>query len=203
MDELEALNLLLRAIGSSPVVTLDTDHPDASNAKTTLDRMRKQSQLTGWWFNIDYNVSMIPDPTTGEIHITPAMSKVVMEDRYVVKRGNKLYNKYHQTYVFGSTQTATRVQYITPWEDMPTSLQLYTAYIAAAQFVRDEIEDERKVAGFKEEAAGAGLLVKKDDLEQGQYNIFDKHRVVRARVGVRPYALHNSNIVGFTGGMQG
>tara|TARA_R110002020_G_scaffold131052_5_gene293051 strand:- start:237 stop:857 length:621 start_codon:yes stop_codon:yes gene_type:complete len=198
MDELEALNLLLRAIGSSPVNSLDTDHPDAVNAKATLNRMRKQSQLSGWWFNIDYCVSFIPQPN-GDILIPSTISKVVFESRYLVNRGGKLYDKMNQTYSFTEQQLATRVQYITPWDEMPVSLQLYTTYMAAAQYVRDELEDTAKEMAFKEDAAGAGLLMKKDDLEQGQYNIFDKKRVIRARIGVRPYALHNSNIVGFDG----
>jgi len=35
MNELETLNMLLRLIGSSPVNSLNTDHPDAANAKAT------------------------------------------------------------------------------------------------------------------------------------------------------------------------
>lgn len=201
MDELEAMNMLLRAIGSSPVNSLETPHPDAANAKTTLNRIRRQAQKRGWWFNIDYNVVFTPDSTTGEIIIPSVMSKVVMENKQHQVRGGKLYNTQDQSYVFSSTMppTALRVQYIVPWEDMPQSLQEYCAYTAAAHFIRDELEDNAKTASFREEAGVAMLDVKKDDLEQGQYNIFDKKRVIRARVGVRPYALHNSNIVGFDG----
>lgn len=187
MDELEALNLLLRAIGSSPVNSLETSHPDATNAISTLDRIRKQTQITGWWFNIDYQVLLTPDPITSEITISSVISKVVFENAYVIQRGNKLYNKLDQTYVFSEAQLATRVQYIVPWDELPTSMQLYATYFAAAQFVRDELEDMTKVKDFKVEAANARLDVKKDDLEQGQYNIFNKRRVVRARIGVRPY----------------
>ena len=186
MDELEALNLLLRAIGSSPINSLDTDHPDSVNARSTLTRMRKQTQLQGWWFNIDYQVIFYPQ-TDGSILIPKTISKVVFEDRYLVNRGGKLYDKLNQTYVFVEGKLATRVQYITPWDEMPVSLQLHATYFAASHFVRDELEDESKATAFREEAATALVNMKKDDLEQGQYNIFDKARVHRARVGVRPY----------------
>jgi len=201
MDELEALNLLLRAIGSSPVNSLDTDHPDSVNARTTLNRIRKQAQLTGWWFNIDYQVVFHPQPD-GFILVADVISKIVLENKYLVNRGGRLYNKLDQSYTFKDSQMAIRVQYITPWDEMPVSLQLYVAYFSAAQFVRDELEDGAKVAAFREEAVNARLDMKKDDLEQGQYNIFDNHRVVRARIGVRPYALHNSNTIGFVGSNQ-
>ena len=53
MDELEAVNMLLRAIGSSPIVNIDVRHPDAANAIASLDRIRKRMQRRGWWFNLD------------------------------------------------------------------------------------------------------------------------------------------------------
>jgi hypothetical protein len=201
MDELEAMNLLLRAIGSAPVNSLETAHPDAVNARAWLDRIRKQSQLTGWWFNIDYCVAFQPQPD-GFILIPSTISKVVFENQYLVNRGGKLYDNLNQTYSFAEQQLAERVQYMTPWDEMPVSLQFYTAYFAASRFIDDELEDMAKSQGFKEEAGAAGLLMKKDDLEQGRYNVFDKPRVRRARLGVRPYALHDSNVVGFDGSNQ-
>ena len=48
MEELEALNLLLRAIGSDPVNSLKTNQPDAANAIDTLNRYRKRVQKRGW-----------------------------------------------------------------------------------------------------------------------------------------------------------
>ena len=191
MDELEAMNMLLRAIGSSPVNSLETPHPDAANAKTTLNRIRKQAQKRGWWFNIDYNVKFTPDPSTGVVDISPTMSKVVMVSPAHVVRGNKLYDNQNQTYKFTTPPVAIRVQYVTQWEDMPQSLQEYVAYVAAAHFVRDELEDSAKTASFREEAGLAMMGVKKDDLEQGQYNVFNKNRVAHALKGVRPYAVHN------------
>lgn len=186
MEELEALNLLLRAIGSSPVNSLTTTHPDASNAKATLDRARIQLQLTGWWFNIDYDVAFTPD-TTGQIVVSQDITKVILEDKYIVQRGRKLYNKSTQTYVFTGEVLARRIQYVLPWETLPASMQLYATYYAAAQFVRDTLGDAGKVSEFLTESVNARLDVKKDDLEQGQYNSFDAGRVLRARQGVRPY----------------
>lgn len=187
MDELEALNMLLRAIGSSPVTTLESPHPDAANARTTLSRVRRQAQKRGWWFNIDYFVAFTPDPITGEVRIPDTITKVVFGNTNLVRRGTKLYDKVNQTYVFSGQLIADRIQYVTPWDEMPESLKEYVAYVSAAHFVRDELEDEAKVASYREEAAVAMMDVKKEDLEQGQYNTFNKSRVRKARVGVRPY----------------
>ena len=87
-------------------------------------------------------------------------------------------------------KTATRTIYTTVWEEMPVSMQEYVTYLAAASFVRDEIEDGAKSKEFQLEAGLSMMDLKKEDLEQGQYNSFCKSRVVAARRGVRPYHLN-------------
>jgi len=187
MDELEAMNMLLRAIGSSPVNSLETPHPDAINAKATLNRWRKQVQAKGWWCNVDYTVTFTRDAVTGEIPVATHITKAVFQDSSIVIRGNKLYNKAIQSYVFTTNPTAVRIQYDLSWAELPASLQRHAAYAAAAQFVMDEIEDAAKSSYFKEQAGIAYVDVKSDDLSQRRLNVFDKTRVYLARKGVRPY----------------
>ena len=52
MLELDAINMMLRAIGSTPVNNVEIPQPDVANARRTLDRNRKSAQKRGWWFNI-------------------------------------------------------------------------------------------------------------------------------------------------------
>lgn len=200
MEELEALNLLLRAIGSDPVNSLSTQQPDAANARDTLNRYRKRAQKRGWWFNIQYNVEF--QSVNGEIRIPEEYTLVVFANSHLVKRGKRLFDTLNNTYQITSNQIAIRTVYTVVWDEMPTSMQEHVTYLAAASFVRDEIEDSAKQREFKEEAGIAALDVKKEDLEQGNYNAFDKSRVIRARVGVSPYDLNSSNIVGFDGKSQ-
>jgi hypothetical protein len=187
MDELEALNMLLRLIGSSPVNSLDTDHPDAANARATLTRVSRRIQRRGWWCNIDYNVTFSPD-NTGQIKVPDTVSSFVAEDHHLVPRGNKLYNKLTNTYTFSSNVTARRIVRVLEWDEMPPLMQDYCAYFAGAEFVRDEIEDANKEASLQRSAASSLLDLKKQELEEGQYNIFSKSRVVQARAGTRPYS---------------
>jgi hypothetical protein len=70
---------------------------------------------------------------------------------------------------------------------MPGSLQEHIKYLAAAQVVRSELGDTAKEASNNEEAARAMIELKKEDLEQGQYNQFKNGRIIRARAGVMPY----------------
>ena len=73
---------------------------------------------------------------------------------------------------------------------MPISMKEHVTYLASASFVRDEIEDNAKSREFQVEAGLAMMDVKKEDLEQGQYNSFNKPRVHLARRGVMPYRSH-------------
>ncbi len=186
MKELEAMNVLLRAIGSSPVNSLETPHPDAANAKATLKRIRTQAQTRGWWFNIDYDVTLQPNEV-GEIEIPSYVTSLKMLDRSYVKRGDKLYNNITQTYVIGCAVVVRNMQRTVDWDELPQSMQDYITYFAASQFVQDELEDPNKVKYFQELAGMAMLDVKKQDLEEGQYNMFDRPQFRKNRAGVRPY----------------
>ena len=186
MNELEALNMLLRLIGSSPVNAVDTDHPDAANARATLKRISRRTQRKGWWCNIDYNVILRPNER-GEIIVSGEVSSLVPQDPNLTLRGTRLYDKRQQTDKFTADVTVTRLVHILDWDDMPQVMQEYCAYYAASEFVRDELEDPNKEASLRESAAASFLDLKKQELEEGQYNIFCKGRVQQARNGIRPY----------------
>lgn len=191
MDELEALNMLLRLIGSSPVNSLDTPHPDAANAKTTLDRVRRQFQRKSWWFNSDYNVTLSPD-SSGLITIPDTYNSVVFCDNAYVVRGGYVYNKLTQTNQHTTDVQVYLIIQTLDWEDMPTIVQDYCAYFAASQFIRDELEDPSKTQELQQDAARTLIDVKNQDLTENKYNMFNKSRVVRARMGVRPYQQSTS-----------
>lgn len=195
MGELETLNMLLRLIGSSPVNSLTTTHPDAANAKATMQRISRKVQRKGWWFNIDYNVILSPDQT-GVIKLASTISSVVFEDPQYIQRGDVVYDKYNQTGIFTTGLTAKRTTTILDWDEMPAVMQEYCAYYAGSEFVRDELEDPQKEASLRETASASYLDVKKQELEEGQYNIFNKERVIRARGGIRPYSRGNKRFYG-------
>jgi hypothetical protein len=203
MEELEALNLLLRAIGSSKVNSTVSTQPDVANAMATLNRYRRSAQKRGWWYNIDYNVSFTVNED-GTVRIPKEYTLVKFSCPDLVVRGTKLYDKNRQSYIFTGNRTiiADRTTYICPWDEMPLSLQEHVAYLANASFIEDEVEDTKRAEVQRHLAGIAMLDVKKEDLEQGQYNTFKKSRVVRARYGVRPYGISNNNIVGFNGDSQ-
>jgi hypothetical protein len=188
MDELEAINLLLRSIGSTPVNSVASDQPDVANARSTINRNRNKGQQRGWWFNTDYGTKLIPD-SAGGITIPNSISTLVCNNKNYVRRGNKLYDKVNNTFKFTAAVDVHRQVTILDWDDMPDCMREYCAYLAAAEFVRDEIEDPQKVSEFKELSMQSLFNVQKRDLEEGRYNMFTSSRVVQARSGVLPSYL--------------
>lgn len=144
MKELDAINMMLRAIGSSPVNDIDTPHPDAANAKATLRRKSREAQKRGWWFNIDYNVLYYPN-ANNEIVFGQEILSTTINDSTLVKRGLKLYDSVNNTYRFTAPIEIFKCIRALPWDEIPESMQEHIQYLAAAEFVRDEIEDTAKV----------------------------------------------------------
>lgn len=195
MTELDAINVMLRAIGSSPVNSITSAHPDVANARATLKRHRAKAQKRGWWFNIDYNTLLYPD-SLNEIQIPEEILSVVFEDRFLVKRGIKIYNSLDNTYKFEESITAKRTVRNLPWEELPESMKEYIINVATADFIRDEIEDRAKAQDYQEEAGRSLINVHKEDLEASQFNAFQKQRVMNARAGVRPYSRSHNRFLG-------
>ncbi|QDP58704.1 MAG: putative tail tubular protein [Prokaryotic dsDNA virus sp.] len=195
MTELEAMNMLLRLIGSSPVNSLSTPHPDAANAKVTLDRIRKQFQRKGWWFNVDYKITMNPD-SNDEIKLPSTYSTVIFQDSSLIKRGKYVYNKIEQTNKMYQPVIIERAVNTLDWDELPQSVQEYCAYFAGSQFIRDELEDPQKEANLQQSATQVLIDIRQQDLEESKFNMFNKRRVLQARAGVSPYSRGTQRFFG-------
>jgi len=191
MEELEAVQMMLRAIGCSPVNSLNAAHPDIANARATLDRVRRSNQKRGWWFNTDYNVNFQAN-SVGEVTIPKEITKFVAADGALVKRGRKVYNQYSQTFKIGQTVLAIKTIRALEWADMPASMQEMAAYLACAQFIADELEDPAKEQKFTQLAGISKIDVDAEDLDSSRVNIFNNARVAKARSGQRPYQAGGS-----------
>ena len=65
MLRLDAVNQMLESINQTPVTTiLNNQHPDVLTAVSVLNRIDKQVQAMGWWFNTDHNLTLAYNPIT-------------------------------------------------------------------------------------------------------------------------------------------
>ena len=61
--ELEAVNTLLQAIGSSPLAALNSGQPDEASAIATLRKAARDVLSMGWQFNSEYGFKLAPSAT--------------------------------------------------------------------------------------------------------------------------------------------
>ena len=103
--KLEAVNKALQMMGEAPLNSLQGLFGLGNLAETTINSVSRKVQTEGWSFNTDYQVSLVRDSITNHISVGDNVSRVVVDpydypDYDVVQRGQKLYDRKNNTYVF-------------------------------------------------------------------------------------------------------
>lgn len=126
---LEAVNTMLRAIGESPVSTLEGPMGmDVPMAEATLDEVSGAVQTEGWKFNTEYEYPLpldgdkkIPIPQNAlEVHIPRGLYTNIDP----VVRGGFLYDRKNHTYVFDQTLKA-KIIFGLAFDELPESARYY------------------------------------------------------------------------------
>ena len=108
--ELDAINILLAAIGTSPVNNLNTANTDAAMAKNYINNALKEIQTEKWYFNTEENYQLTPD-INNEIHLADNIINIDSIGRFgentnLIPRGKKLYDRLNHTYKIQNPITA-------------------------------------------------------------------------------------------------
>lgn len=109
MTKLEAVNVMLAAIGEAPVDTLAvTGLIDVSIAETILDNTTREVLMRGWWFNREYDYPLAIDGSNEFVlgsTVLSADSSAKSANWDVVERGGKMYDRYNHTFTFTDIDT--------------------------------------------------------------------------------------------------
>jgi Tail tubular protein len=138
LNELEAVNRILTAVGQRPVATLDAPvSPAVSTVRSILDELNEKHQARGWSFNTERERSYTPDSSTGYITLGTDVLQVQGEQvhrsyNFYVERSGDLYDATNKTKVFTSDVVLTIVRLI-DFENCPPTFQDYV--VSAAQRV--------------------------------------------------------------------
>ena len=139
MTELEAVNIMLGAIGESPVSSLDDPSlVDVALAKSILDETNVALQTAGTHFNLEKNYPLTAD-TDGNINVPANCTKIdaVGEsvDKDLVLRGTKLYDRDERTFTFAIPTTIyVDMVLLLPFEEIPQYARRYICVKAARRF---------------------------------------------------------------------
>ncbi len=189
-SELEAVNMLLAAIGEAAVSSLETATTvEVTQAKNLLSNTNRAIQQKGWHFNTEWDVVLTRD-SDNFIPLGTSILSVYVPGTLTTMRGRSgspfLYDLDNNTFTFGSTITNAVTITLLDFIDTPQTFRHYVT-VRAARIFQEEIigqvsaeqvnrieETEAYADLLDDESDRAGYNVGYSDIEM--YNITKKHR---------------------------
>lgn len=174
MTKLQAVNICLGGIGSSSVESVDAGGLDAQMASDLIDETSAYVQSEGWTWNTEI-FKLSPD-SSGFVFLPANTTNADMvglsADINAVQRGQKLYDKDHNTFVF--TQGATyyvEVQQCLVWDDLPQIVRIFIAASAAMVLQQRTLGNDVIDKDLQSKAKDAWNKIVRADLRDGDYNM--------------------------------
>ena len=173
--ELEAINIMLAAIGEAPVNSLTGLLPvDARTAQNTLTEINKEVQSEGWSFNTEIDVTLTRDGSNqislpanvlridANIHQHPTIDPI--------QRGLKLYDRQNNKYEFDEDLICT-VVYFREFNEITEQARRYINIKAARVFVDRLIGDQGLRTYTQEDETRARAILTESDYANADHNL--------------------------------
>ena len=139
MTQLEAVNLILRALSEHPVASLDIRHPSVTLALATLDVSKDEVLADNWWIN---KIRVTLQRESDNRVQYPADAYEFVPDKYqAIVRSGYLYNDQNQSFIFDEDVSGWAT-YELDWTDLPNAVQRMVAYRAAISAVSSDVGGE-------------------------------------------------------------
>lgn len=170
----------MKAVGGSRIDSIDSLHPQAVQARLTIDNTSVLIQNGIWWFNRELDAY---------IDTTKPILKVKTGDKHMVWRNSTtgFRDTLNHTDVQADTVVCEYVVYELPFEDLPESVACLIMYTAAEEFIRSEIGDEDKIRGNSIFMKQAAIRAKSENTDNLNINHMDFPRVARVTGRIRPH----------------
>lgn len=187
MNKLEALNIVIGAIGVPPVTSYTSAHPAAVEGRVHLARFNEEIQAKGWWFNRDTDLLLHPDTVYSKILIPSNTLSIDATDPNapVVKRGSYLYNTDKNSFEFDSAVEVNMISEV-PFDDVPVTIQGYIAWSAALEFGAIKEGDQNKLDRIERRVFSLKSDSMASELRHGNYNSTTRGVPLRILAGIRP-----------------
>ncbi|WP_218814142.1 hypothetical protein [Rickettsiella endosymbiont of Dermanyssus gallinae] len=152
MNQIQAINTSLRAIGEQEIVTLASDNPSVGIIISGIDQVRIGLLATGWWFNT-IEQAFIPsqDGSITPPHNSLSIYSVVKGEKYLRTPDGYLFDINRQSKVF-SEKVQLKIVLDLEMDRMPEYASLYVANKTAANTYRDDIGVDNNYKILLEEA---------------------------------------------------
>ena len=175
MSELEAVNLLLSAIGEAAVSSLETATTvEVTQAKKLLSNVNRAAQQKGWHFNTEWDVVLSRD-SEDMIPLSESILSVYQPGQLMTIRGRSgsmyAYDLDNNTFIWtknlNNAVTITLLDFI----DSPNTFRQYVTTRAARIFQEEIIGQVSAETVNRQEEAEAYADLLDDDAERAGLNV--------------------------------
>lgn len=157
--ELELVNHMLRTVGNESTSTLETQHPDVTQARGALEGYNRDFQSAGWWFNKNYGVRWLPE-VSGIIRVpdtvmdftlaAPEVGYLTADQKHrYTKRNGRVFDNHRHTDNIGHALYVDLTVFL-PVEDLPDVAAAYLKHYAAGEYYIDDDGDMAKADKLRE-----------------------------------------------------
>lgn len=183
--QLEVLNHVIGVVGETAVSSVSSQHPTAQSALKTINRVSKQFQLRGWWFNKEYALTLSPN-SNDEIVLPATTLKVDPTDTSLafVWRGTRLYDPKNHTYAIGENVEVDLTLQL-PIEELPEAAAMYIMHKAAYDFYVSDDGDPDKSKALLMEVNTAWAALNAQQLQMSNVNAKYRPLTAYLRAGIR------------------
>ena len=173
--KLQAINIMMAAIGETPINTLTGTLPaDVVIAQSTLTEINKDVQSEGWSFNTEIDVTLTRD---GSNHIN-LPKDILRVDANIhqhptidpIQRGLKLYDRQNNKFTFDEDLICTIV-YFREFDEIPEPARRYMTIKAARVFVDRLVGDQGLRTYTEQDEIRARAILMETDYANADHNL--------------------------------
>ena len=180
--KLEAINVMLTAIGESPVNTITSSTTtDVSIAIQILDNVSREVQSVGWHFNTDTNY-LLAKNSSDQIVLPTNCLRVDNSnkdaDLDLVERGRKLWDRENHTYTI-TKDIRVNITWFLEFTELPETARRYITIRAARIFQDRMLASETLHAFHQVDELSALSALKEHEGDTRDHSILDNYSTYR------------------------
>ena len=175
VNELEAVNMLLAAVGEAAVSSLETATTvDVTQAKNLLSNINREVQQKGWHFNTEWDVVLSLD-SDSRIPLGTTVLSIYSPTKMTTIRGREgspfLYDLDNNTFTWTASINDAVTITLLDFEDIPQTARQYITTKAARIFQEEIIGQVSAEAVNRQEEVEAYADLLDDEGERSVYNV--------------------------------
>ena len=175
ITELDAVNILLAAVGEAAVSSLETATTvDVTQAKNLISNIDREVQQKGWHFNTEWDVVLSLD-SDSRIPLGTSVLSVYSPTKLTTIRGREgspfLYDLDNNTFIWTTSINDAVTITLLDFEDIPQTARQYITTKAARVFQEEIIGQVSAETVNRQEEAEAYADLLDDEGERSGFNI--------------------------------